>query len=166
MNNLKKYYINELGESFRKNFEDKTGKLIGTGKYFDMTEIINYYGGIIEYDDLYEEKYKLDSYICKIKEDKYDFKIIIDKEKSEKLKTLDEKGNKTYGIWNLFIMKLFYYVIINNDIMHNMKDGEIIFPNANYVTIALKHKKSQKEKIYQKINLKKTLKKDNNNVRK
>ena len=124
-----------------------------------MTEIINYYGGIIEYDDLYEEKYQLDSYICKTKEDKYDFKIIIDKEKSEKLKTLDKNGNISYGNWNLFIMKLFYYVIINNDTMHNMKDGEIIFPNANYVNIALQYKKSQKEKI-------KTLKNNNNNARK
>lgn len=157
MNNLKKYYINELGENFRKNFEDKTGKLIGTGKYFDMTEIINYYGGIIEYDDLYEEKYKLDSYICKVKEEKYDFKIIIDKEKSKELKTLDENGNISYGNWNLFIMKLFYYVIINNDIMHNMKDGEIIFPNANYVNIALNYKNSQKEKNISKNKSKKKL---------
>ncbi len=145
MINTRDYYINKLAESFRINFENKTSKEIGTGAYFDMTEVINYYGGIIEYNDLYEEKYQLDSYICKIDENGFNFKIIIDNEKAKKLKTTNEDGKTCYGNWNLFIMKLFYEVIINNEKIINMENGEIIFPNPDYVNNAIKHKKEKKK---------------------
>lgn len=141
INKAKDHYIEKLAETFRTNFEEKTGKKMGTGAYFDMTEVINHYGVIIEFDDLYEGKYKLDSYICKIEEDGFDFKIVIDNEKAKKLKTVDEKGKTCYGNWNLFIMKLFYEVVINVEKINDMQDGEIIFPNPDYVKSAIEHKK-------------------------
>lgn len=122
-------YINLLAEEFRKNFEKKTGKTIGYGTDFDVTEVINFYGGEVEYADLYEEVYKLKGIILKISGEK-DFKIIVDKKRSEKLK-------KRNNDWNMELLKLFYHVIINDEKMKTMNDGDIIYPSVNYVKEAL-----------------------------
>ncbi len=37
-------------------------------------------------------------------------------------------------------MKLFYEVIINNEKIKNMQEGEIIYPNPNYVKTAIDYK--------------------------
>lgn len=142
----KKNYINRLAEDFRTNFENKTGKIIGTGAHFDMIEVINFYGGLIEYDNLYEEKYELRSIIYKIdNNDNYDFKLVIDKGTSEKLKTKDKNGNVSYGDWNLFLMKLLYFVINKNEKMENMKHGDIIYPDPDYVNEALLYKNLEED---------------------
>lgn len=152
LNNLKGLYIENLAYDFRTNFENKTGKEIGTGKYFDVTEVINFYGGIIELQTIYDEEYKLDAYICKIEDDDYDFKIIIDKDMSEKLKSKDKDGNICYGNWNLYIMNLFYRVISANKKMEEMKNGDIIYPEPEYVKNVLQNisEKSPKKLIKEK----------------
>lgn len=139
--------LEDLAEKIRANFENKTGKEIGNGKHFDMTEVINFYGGIIEFANLYEDKYQLDSYIYKIEENDFHFKIVIDKDKANLL-----KGNKDlYNKWNLFIMSLFGRIVIDYDKINNMKNGEIIYPNPEKVKNAIESIKLLNSKKYKLI---------------
>lgn len=139
--------LENLAKEIRANFENKTGKKIGNGKHFDMTEVINFYGGIIEFANLHEDKYQLDSYICKIEENDFQFKIVIDNDKANHL-----KANKSlYNEWNLFIMSLFGIIVIDYDKINNMKNGEIIYPNPEKVKNAIERMKLIKEKKFKLI---------------
>lgn len=134
--NPRDIYVDKLANAFREDFEQKTGKTIGTGVDFDMSEVISFYGGTIDYIDLYDF-YKVDSVICK-----YDkgFKIIVDKNKSEQLKK-KENEKIQYGKWNLFIMHLFYHVISRCDKISTMNDGDIIYPSEKNIDGVLLLKK-------------------------
>jgi len=118
-------YIEELTQKLSKVFEEKTGKEIKYDGTFDMSEIIEFYGGIIEYSDICEKEYELKAYITKeTGENDIAFKIVVDKNISDDLKKYG------YGRWNMFIMKYFYHVIEFADKLEYMNDGDVIYPHV------------------------------------
>ena len=129
---IKQYRIEKLANAFRENFEKKTGKTIGTGKNFNYEEIINFYGGKIEYAELGENSTYNNlwnkAYIQKINEHDFDFKMVIDRMTAANLKTPDNIGN-----WNLFLMTLFYHVIMVSDKFDTMEEGQIVYPDEQTV---------------------------------
>lgn len=140
MSRMNDYYINNLAEKFKTHFEIQTGKKIENLSNFDMTEVLNLYGVDIEFEDLYENQYKLEAYIYKIEHKEYDYKIIIDTKKADKLK------ENNYNNWNLYILELFYHIIYDFQTRKTkIKKGEIIYPNSNYVKNFLEVKKNKKK---------------------
>ncbi len=137
INRVRQYQIEKFADSFRENFEKKTGKTIGKGANFNYEEIINFYGGKIEYADLGGNStfngLINNAYIQKINEDNYDFKMVIDKKTADKIKAPDDNGKTKIGNWNLLLMTLFYHVAMASDKFDNMEDGQIIYPDEKTV---------------------------------
>lgn len=131
MDNIRRYYIEKIGRDFRETFEKETGKEIGTGTYFDITEVIEFYGGKIVYSLDLEVKEGIKAKVTKVNDNpEYDFKITIDKAYADSLKVPDKEGNITYNKWNLRILELFYHVIsaINNKHYKDLDNDAMIYP--------------------------------------
>ena len=131
MDNIRRYYIEKIGSDFRETFEKETGKEIGTGTYFDITEVIEFYGGKIAYSQDLEVKEGIKAKVTKVNDNpEYDFKITIDKAYADSLKVPDKEGNITYNKWNLRILELFYHVIsaINNKHYKDLDNDAMIYP--------------------------------------
>jgi len=114
-------YLNRLGD----------GKSISTEEDFDISNVINTYGGVIEYADLYEDVFKLDSIIYKSNEG---FRMVVDQNVSNQIK---ESGT---GNWNLFVLDLFYFVLAAEGDKQNYATEQIIHPNPKYAEAALVYK--------------------------
>ena len=125
-------YLNRLGEEFKVYYENKTGKKLDDETIINANEVVAFYGGTIEYEDLYEEIFRLNSIIYTKEES---FRIVLDKNKSQELK------NSSIENWNLFIMDLFYFVMISREEKNHSSGERIVYPNPDYVDAALKYKK-------------------------
>ena len=124
-------YLNNLGDDFKKYYENKTGRTIDDETNFDVNQVVSFYGGTIEYYDLYEEVFRLNSIVYIQNQS---FRIVLDKNKSEKLK------NSGIDNWNLFIMDLFYFVMISRDDYSKTLEERIVYPNSDYVEAALNYR--------------------------
>lgn len=120
-------YLSSLGEEYEK----KTGKTISIGEECDITDVINFYGGTIEYADLYEDVFKLDSIIYR---NSQGFRIVVDEKRSEQIKS------SGIGSWNLFMLDLFYFVVATQNDKVDYEEDIIIHPRADYAEAALIYK--------------------------
>ena len=142
MERREELYLENIGRDFRQTFEKETGKEIGLGTYFDITEVIEFYGGKIAYSQDLEVKEGIKAKVSKVNDNpECNFKITIDKAYADSLKVPDKEGNITYTKWNMKILELFYYVIsaINEKRFKDLDDDEMIYPRKN-------NKKRQKVK--------------------
>lgn len=131
-----KFYIERLAENFRKKYIEETGRQIDM-RSDDMSDVIKFYGGKIEYDNIYNGLYKLKFYIQHTNERSYQFKIIIDKKLRDSLIVTDEVGNVSYSRWNLYILELLYFAAENSEKIAISKEEEIIYPDPELVVDSL-----------------------------